>query len=284
MEKSAVICIALLIGLVVMGAGRKPPRKEGQILARVNDEVLTLKEFNQQFEKVKHHRRGRRPEMREKIVEQWIETELLFQEARRRGIDRRPELLEKLKQMIIQTLVQEEMNKVEISDEEIVKYFKRNQSQFRAPEMVRVKHILVKTKEEAKELRERLNKGEEFEKLAREASTDAQTKEQGGDLGFIDRRGCLVRFGPSFAEAAFSLKKGEISQPIRTRRGHHLIKLKEKTKAKEQPLDEVREHVKRMALQEKKEKAKQNFMESLRKKAEIEKHLELLRSPEQDNV
>ena len=65
---------------------------------------------------------------------------------------------------------------------------------------------------------------------------------------------------------------------------HHLIKLKEKTKAKEQPLDEVRERVKRMALQEKKEKAKQNFMESLRKKAEIDKHLELLRSPEQANV
>ena len=286
-KKSIVVCIALMIGLVIIGAGRKPAKKEGKVLARVNDEVLTLKEFKQQFEKIKppRHRRGFRPEMREEIVEHWIETELLFQEARRRGTDRMPDLLEKLedikKQMATQTLIQEEMNKVEVSDEEAAEYFKQHQSRFQTPEMAKVKHILVKAEEEAKEVQKRLNEGEEFEKLAREASIDARTKKRGGDLGSIDRRRCRRRFGLSFAEAAFSLKKGEISQPIKSRRGYHLIKLEEKIEVKEQTFDEVREQVKRMALREKKMKARQSFIESLRKKAYIKKHLELLSSPKQ---
>ncbi|MCK4325995.1 peptidyl-prolyl cis-trans isomerase [bacterium] len=282
MKKVTAICMVLLVGLLVIGAGRKPPRKEGEILASVNDEVLTLKEFNRQFEKMllPWQIRGREEEAKEGIVEQWIETQLLLQEAKRRGINGKPDLLEKLremeKMMIIQALVQEEMDKVKVSHKEVRGYFKQHQDRFRTPETARIKHILVKTQKEAKELRKRLNEGEEFEKLARKASIDARTKEQGGGIGLIDREYCWKRFGPGFTKAAFSMKKGEISQSIRSRRGYHLIKLKERFEAEEQTLDEARGQVKGMALQEKKTRAMQKFMEKLRKKAQIEKCLELL--------
>ncbi|GAF76491.1 unnamed protein product [marine sediment metagenome] len=249
----------------------------------MNDQVLTLEEFNQQFEKIKPPRDlGRfRPEMGQQIVKHWIETELLFQEASRRGIDQSPDLLEKLeevkKRMITLMLIQEELDKVGVSDEEIADYFERYQSRFRTPEMVRLRHILVETKEEAEEIQERLNKGEDFEELAREASTDIRTKRRGGDLSFTDRRNCQRRFGSSFANAAFSLEKGEVSQPVRSNRGaYHLIKLEEKRQAGRQTLKEVRERVERGALREKKMKTRQEFIESLRNKAEVEKNLELL--------
>ncbi len=276
------ICIALVVARVVIRVEQAPAAKEGKILARVNDQVLTLEEFNQQFEKIKTPRRMRspRPEIREGMVEQWIANELLLQEAKRRGIHKSPDLMEKLEEvkerMITQTLIQEEMTKAEVSDEEVAEYFERYRSRFSIPEMIRIKHILVKTEEEAKEIRERLNKGEEFEELAREKSTDTRTKERGGDLGFIDRRRHQRRFGPSFINAAFSLEKGEVSEPIRSPLGYHLIKLEEKREAGQQTLDQVRERVERGALSEKKMKTRQEFIESLRNKAQIEKNLELL--------
>lgn len=283
---ASLICIGVLVALLVMNAGQKALTKEAKILARVNNQVLTLEEFNQQFKEAKptRYRRRLRPEMGQQFVEHWIETELLFQEAIRRGIDESPDLLEKVeevkKRMITQMLIQEEMNKVEVSDEEVAEYFDRHKGRFSTPEMIRIKHILVKTEEEAKEIKERLNKGEEFEKLAREKSTDMRTKGRGGDLGFIDRRRYQRRFGRSFINAAFSLEKSEVSQPVRSRLGYHLIKLEEKREAGQQPLDQVRERVERGALSEKKMKTRQEFIESLQKKAQIEKHLELLPSSE----
>ncbi len=283
---ASLICIGVLVTLLVMYAPQKPLTEEGKVLARVNDQVLTLEELNQQFEKMTTPRRTRgfRQGIREGMVEHWIENELLLQEAERRGIHESPDLLEKLEEvkerMITQTLIQQEMNKTEVSDEEVAEYFERHRNRFSIPEMVRIKHILVKTEEEAKEIRERLNTGEEFEKLAREKSTDTRTKNRGGDLGFIDRRRYERTFGGSFINAAFALEKGELSEPIRSRLGYHLIKLQEKREAREQTLDQVRERIERGALSEKKMKIRQEFIESLRNKAEVEKHLELLPSPE----
>lgn len=285
---ASLICIyiALVVARVVMRVEQEPPAKEGKILARVNDQVLTLEEFNQQFEKMKP-RQGMgslRPEMAQEMVEHWIETELLFHEASRRGIDESADLLERLEQvkksMITQMVLQEEMNKIEVSDEEIEEYFSQNPNRFRIPEMARLKHIQVRTQEEAEKIQDRLNREEEFEKLAGEKSTDVRTKKKGGDLGFMNRSRCRRRFGSSFARIAFSLEKGEISKPVRSSFGYHLIMLEEKREPSQQMSEQIRERAKIGALRLKKRKRSQEFIESLRNKAQIEKHLELLPSSE----
>lgn len=79
-------------------------------------------------------------------------------------------------------------------------------------------HILVKTEQEAKEVLEQLKKGASF-KLASEKSL-CPSRKRGGDLGFFGR-GQMVR---EFETAAFALKKGEVSQPVKTRFGWHIIK------------------------------------------------------------
>ena len=80
-------------------------------------------------------------------------------------------------------------------------------------------HILVKTEQEAKGVLEQLNKGASFSKLAAEKSS-CPSKKRGGDLGVFSR-GQMVR---EFEVAAFALNKGQISQPIKTKFGWHVIK------------------------------------------------------------
>ena len=86
--------------------------------------------------------------------------------------------------------------------------------------MVKASHILVKTEDKANWICNELKKGKEFGKLAKEYS-DCPSKEDGGNLGFFGK-GQMVK---EFEDAAFSLKEGEISKPVKTQFGYHLIKV-----------------------------------------------------------
>ena len=88
---------------------------------------------------------------------------------------------------------------------------------------IRASHILVSTLDEAKTVISELEDGKDFAKLAKKYSS-CPSKEQGGDLGFFSK-GQMVK---EFEDAAFSLKKGEISDPVKTQFGYHIIKLTEK--------------------------------------------------------
>ena len=86
-------------------------------------------------------------------------------------------------------------------------------------EKIRCAHILVEKESLAKEVIEKLNKGESFARLAEQYSMDGSRK-RGGDLGFFGK-GMMVK---EFEKAAFALKKGEVSGPVRTEFGYHIIK------------------------------------------------------------
>jgi peptidyl-prolyl cis-trans isomerase C len=85
---------------------------------------------------------------------------------------------------------------------------------------IKCSHILVKKQSEAMSILDRLKKGEGFAILARELSIDRGSAKKGGDLGLFGR-GVMVK---AFEEAAFRLSKGEISQPVKTEFGYHIIK------------------------------------------------------------
>jgi foldase protein PrsA len=85
---------------------------------------------------------------------------------------------------------------------------------------IRCFHILVKKHSEALAIIERLNKGESFDKLAKELSIDKGSGKRGGDLGFFGR-GVMVK---PFEAASFNLEKNQISEPIKTEFGYHVIK------------------------------------------------------------
>ncbi len=105
-----------------------------------------------------------------------------------------------------------------VTDEEIKQYYEDNKDQFAKRD---ASHILVEDEKTAKEIKEKLDKGEDFAKLAKEYSKDTANAENGGNLGTFSK-GQMVK---EFEDAAFSLKEGEISDPIKTQFGYHIIKL-----------------------------------------------------------
>lgn len=106
-------------------------------------------------------------------------------------------------------------------------------------EEVRARHILVKTEAEARDVIEKLNRGDEFAKLAKEIST-GPSKTRGGDLGYFTKD----RMVKPFAEAAFKMKKGDVSaDPVKTRFGWHIIKLEDRRKLKIPPYDTLKERI-----------------------------------------
>ena len=165
-----------------------------------------------------------------------------------------------------------------VSDEELEAYYRDNELRLTLPEQVRVRHILLTWKpmgttddraairEQMVPILERARAGEDFAALAREYSDDSATAQNGGDTGLF-HRGQMV---PAFEAVAFALQPGEISDPVETPFGVHILRLEEHKEARLLPLDEVREQLREHIREEKMEAAVEQETERLRQEGEVE--------------
>ncbi|HYB71519.1 MAG TPA: peptidylprolyl isomerase [Candidatus Bathyarchaeia archaeon] len=152
-----------------------------------------------------------------------------------------------------------------VSDAEIEAYYKEHASEFEEPKRIRVAHVLVRVppvggsdaenaaKAKIENVIKRARAGEDFGKLAREVSEDKASAVQGGDLGFVGP-GELVA---PFEQAAFALKKGEISDPVRTPFGYHAIRVLDVREAGKTPLKDAAPKIREALLAQKSERAAQ---------------------------
>jgi len=143
---------------------------------------------------------------------------------------------------------------VQVSEEDLHKLYEEQKASFGTPERRKISHILIAVEgsgeaaekaaqAKAESIRERLVKGEDFVKLAQEASSDSVSGKSGGDLGFLDKDAQEE----AFTKAAESLNEGEISAPVKTSFGYHLIKLTQLVPAKIKSFEEVREELRKLA-------------------------------------
>ncbi|MBM6617217.1 peptidylprolyl isomerase [Bacillus suaedaesalsae] len=141
---------------------------------------------------------------------------------------------EQLKETMKIGLLQEKMalKDIKITDKEIEEHYSTLKPEIRAS------HILVADEATANEVKKQLDEGAKFEDLAKKYSTDPGSKDNGGDLDFFGS-GVMV---PEFEEAAYGLKVGEISGPVQSTHGFHIIKLTDKKELK--PLEEMKEEIK----------------------------------------
>ncbi|MEQ2529340.1 peptidylprolyl isomerase [Bacillaceae bacterium CLA-AA-H227] len=130
-------------------------------------------------------------------------------------------------------------DRIEITDEEMKTYFEENKAQYGQAEQVQASHILVEDEATAKEVKEKLDAGEDFAELAKEYSTDSSS-ESGGDLGYFGKGEMVAEF----EEAAFSMEIGEISEPVKSEHGYHIIKVVDKKEAKDAVYEDVKDEVK----------------------------------------
>jgi peptidyl-prolyl cis-trans isomerase C len=174
-------------------------------------------------------------------------------------------------------------DKAAVSDADIKKFYDENKKEFEHPEMVRASHILIRVPEDADEkvvaekkkaadaaLERVTSKKEDFTAVAKEVSEEPGAKESGGDLNFFPKD----RMVPEFANAAFAMKKGDISkEPVRTKFGWHVINVTDRKDSGTMPYDEVKGQVGSYLEGGKRRDAVRNIIDTLRAEAKIDNKL-----------
>ncbi|TAJ10665.1 MAG: hypothetical protein EPO61_02300 [Nitrospirae bacterium] len=217
-------CVAALIGL----AGCDPGEDESRVLVIVNSKPITRDEFEYRWSELPASVQARYKSEggRRKFLDDLISRELLLQEARKLGLDRTPRAIERLERVKEQLALDELMKaavtaQVAFSKEELEGYYALHQAELHAADQMRAAHILVKSEEQARDLKRQLDLGADFARLAVRFSLDQATKYRGGDLGSY-RPGWVE---PAVDTALLALKPGMVSEPVETASGFHLVKL-----------------------------------------------------------
>ncbi|HUQ23712.1 MAG TPA: peptidylprolyl isomerase [Gaiellaceae bacterium] len=164
-------------------------------------------------------------------------------------------------QIVSEKIFAEVTGKVKVTDKQVEEYYNKNKSQYSQPESREVRHILVKTKAKADDIYNQLKGGADFSALAKKYSQDTGSKANGGKLTIS--KGQTVA---PFDQTAFLLKTNEISKPVKTEFGYHVIQPVGDVKpAKVTPLKEVEESIRQQLAQTKKNEAMTKWVEELKK-------------------
>ncbi|HAF60165.1 MAG TPA: peptidylprolyl isomerase [Bacillota bacterium] len=208
------------------------------------------------------------PDGVKRLVNELVNGEMLYLYAMENSYDQEEDFkseLERVKANILKKYaVNKILSEVSATEDEITQFYNDNSERFQKPEAVRASHILVDEFEKAKEIQDEIHQGLSFEEAAQKYST-CPSRQVGGDLGEFER-GKMV---PEFEEAAFNLKEGELSEPVKTQFGYHLIKLQYKNEARLRTIDEVREQIKQQVIRAKQEEKYFNTMEEFKNRYNV---------------
>ena len=265
--------------------------EESQVIAKVGPYTLSKADFEKEMERNPQLKvlLTLKPEIKEVLVKRWVEVTLLALAGEEEGLLKDPEVKAQIEEQTRMILAQNYYERkvlkgLKVSDSDLQKYYMKHKKEYRTPERVKARHILIQVPEKAdpevqkaalkkaEDLRRKLLAGADFSELARKYSEDPGTRDKGGDLGFFSR-GQMVS---EFEEAVFKLKVGEISPPIKTRFGYHLVQVEAKIPSQEQPYEEVKDRVRQDLLEAKKAQRMEALMAELRQKYPVKIRMENL--------
>jgi len=272
MKRTYLILILSVWLLSISGCRSSNQVKEGKALVKVDDEELTEEGLKAELSLA--YGDSILPGAKLEYLNRWIDNQLLYEEAKKRGLDKLPEVQIRAKQatkdVTVLSLLNDQIAKnIQISEDDARKFYQQNKDFFkREQEEVRASHILFSSQAQADSASARLKKGEDFELLARELSLDSLTRNTGGDIGYFS----LSNTDPVVARVASGLKTGMVSSPFKTAMGYHILKVTDrKPKGSIRDFEEVKTTLMRQLLQEKRNQTISSLLEELKKKAKIEK-------------
>ncbi len=235
--------------------------------AIVNDDIITLRQFYQQVDYLKHYNEqvpnSLTPEIKDevslykRVLETLIDNRLIRQEAKKHkisvtnkdvdtayesitkengGADQVEKVLRRLYDMSpneFKALIRDQILKEKMIKTLLVQ--------------VKVRHILVSDENKANQALARLQKGESFDEVAKSMSQDTTTKNQGGDLGWLGRQDLRTKIAPEFEQAAMALAKNQLSAPVKTKFGFHIIRLDDKKGTVDKAYDDWFKEIKNKA-------------------------------------
>jgi peptidyl-prolyl cis-trans isomerase C len=292
------------------GCGQWGGELPDHILAQVNEEQITVDEFNREVkelilepgQEIKGKNLGN---LKEAYLDQVIERKILVQEARRLGIKVSQEelnqaifeikkdypgegfgeklnlkgiTLEEWKARLEEKLLAEKMirhalhYRGEIDEKLVPQYYEEHPAVFQIPQKVRARQIVVTSEEEAIQILNQLKKGENFEKLATKKSLGPE-KVNGGDLGYFGKGERPAEF-----DRVFDMEVGAISEVIKSPYGFHIFKLEEKIEPRQISFEEAKAGILQELRQKKGEEEYQRWLKGLKGKANVKINKKWLRS------
>ena len=202
--------------------------------------------------------------IRQNVLRGLVSERLIYDEAVKAGYDKDPAIKKRIasleKQVVMQGFMENKAKSL-VTDAQLHAAYDEKVAAAKGQEEVKARHILVATEEEAKKLSEQLKNGISFEKLAKEKSTDKGSGNNGGELGWFTKD----KMVPEFAEVAFKLKKDEVSEPVKSEFGWHIIKLEDRRPVQIASFEDMKEGLKTELAN----KSVQTYVEGLLKGANI---------------
>jgi len=196
------------------------------VVAELNGEPITFGEVAAFQQTIPNAAGMETSQILPRLIEFYVDQQLIKQAAAGRGLENDPQVVEQLArlkdQMIQQAYLRDEIADRVTEDKIRAAYDERVKDMEQETE-IRARHILVKTQDEAEAIRREISDGANFEDVAREKST-GPSGPQGGDLGYFVA-GTMV---PEFSEAAFAMEPGDVSDPVQTDFGWHVIKVEDR--------------------------------------------------------
>lgn len=262
------------------------PADLAEVIAEIDGEKITVGDFQERINKQSPYIRARYTSMERKkeFLDNLIRFEVLAKEAKRRGMDQDPEVVRTMKQVMIQKLMKEEFeNRVkpeDVTEEEMKKFYEEHKAEYNKPEEVRVSAIVVKDKATADKAAAEAKgptgadaKG--FRDLVTKYSVDEESKSRGGDLRYFAAD--TTELPAEVVKAAFALQKtGDVAGPIKTDKGYYIIKQTGRRKALSKTFEEVKRQIQNRIFRDKRTKAMEDFVASLKAKAQIKLYEEKL--------
>jgi peptidyl-prolyl cis-trans isomerase C len=268
------------------GVPKLSPEERKVVLAKVNGKTITQGEFHDRIHRqsVFNRRRYTKLERKKKYLErEFIMPVLEYAEAKKRGLRKDPYVQRTLKNLMVSKLMRKlrsEFKTAEPTQAELKAFYEKHKKDYNQPELVRVSHILVKTKAEADKLAAQA-KGKsrvQFRRLVQKHSIDKATKSRAGDLRYFDQQGkvrgmasaALGKVPKAIVEAVWKIKKpGTVVGPVKTEKGYHVIYFTGRRPARKRTYAQARLHVKKRVMREKWQAKKRAFIEKLKKKFEV---------------
>lgn len=215
-----------------------------KVLAVVNGRNITEEDINLLLQGIPPQQASQfsSEEGKKRLLEELVSQELFYAEASDKKFYEEEDFKKELENVKITMLKQYSMKKllntITVTEEEMETYYNEHKEMFKQPESIRASHILVKELDEANEILDKIKNGLSFEEAAKEYS-QCPSNSVGGDLNYF-AKGQMV---PEFEAAAYSMKKDEISDPVKTQFGYHLIKVTDKKSEEVKTFEESKQQV-----------------------------------------
>lgn len=273
------VCLMLIVSItmpgIVSGSDTSKPATGGDVLATVGDRSIDREMLDHIINTIPEENRVPflTPDGRRKILDEVVEFTLFAEAARREGIDREPAVKTRLDYVQTEYLASEYLRRrladqTLVTEEELKQYYSEHKNEFKPPEEIKARHILVPTEAEAKKVLEKVRDGMDFAEAAKKHSIDPAAA-QGGQLKLADGGEWLPKgtFETSFEIELFKIPEGELGGPLKTQYGWHILKVEGRRQPEVpsyvQVRNSIRNRLQSRRVQERREKIKKELQEKI---------------------